>query len=146
MKYRTNITSTIAETEVVIYAKNLSSEVEQLQEYLDNFENKYRLKVRKEGETYWVPLSSIYRVFIENRKVIIRLETDSFTCNQSLSKIKEILPSHFLQISQSEIVNSHYLDHLHLNPNGLITIALLNGDETYSSRRYLKVIKKELKL
>ncbi|MGT2862994.1 LytTR family DNA-binding domain-containing protein [Streptococcus gallinaceus] len=57
-----------------------------------------------------------------------------------------MLPRDFLQISQSEIINLRYLDHLSLTGNGLVKIVLKNGAVTYSSRRYLKQIKEAIGL
>ncbi|MDO5515528.1 MAG: LytTR family DNA-binding domain-containing protein, partial [Staphylococcus xylosus] len=50
------------------------------------------------------------------------------------------------QISKSEIININYIDHLKLNKNGTIEIRFTNNDFTYSSRRYLPLIKEALKL
>jgi len=63
-----------------------------------------------------------------------------------LYQVLELLPADFLQISQSEIINTKQIDHLKLTGSGLIQITLKNGQITYSSRRYLKVIKEKLQL
>ena len=55
-----------------------------------------------------------------------------------LYQVLEILPTNFIQISQSEIINIDYISHLKLTPNGLVEIFLKNESFTYSSRRYLK--------
>ncbi|WP_329618719.1 LytTR family DNA-binding domain-containing protein [Staphylococcus equorum] len=49
-------------------------------------------------------------------------------------------------MSKSEIINIDYIDHLKLNKNGTIEIRFSNDDFTYSSRRYLSIIKEALKL
>lgn len=56
------------------------------------------------------------------------------------------MPPHFLQISQSEVVNLDQIKHLELTTNGLVLIHFLDDDQTYSSRRYLKTIKEVLGL
>ena len=49
-------------------------------------------------------------------------------------------------ISKSEIINVDYINYLQLNRNGTIEIKFKNNDFTYSSRRYLKIMKEALKL
>lgn len=56
------------------------------------------------------------------------------------------LPTSFIRISKSEIVNIEMIEKLLLEPNGLIRMYLKNEDYTYSSRRYLKSIKERLSL
>jgi len=63
-----------------------------------------------------------------------------------LYQVLDILPTTFIQISQSEIVNIDSISHLKLTPNGLVEIFLKNESFTYSSRRYLKTIKEKLEL
>lgn len=69
-----------------------------------------------------------------------------FTMNQRLYEIKSQLNTYFLQISKSEIININYIDYLKLNKNGTIEVRFTNSDFTYSSRRYLPLIKEALKL
>ena len=54
------------------------------------------------------------------------------------------LPSYFIKISQSEIVNLKEIERFNITPNGLVEIHLKNKETTYSSRRYLKAIKEKL--
>ena len=61
-----------------------------------------------------------------------------------LYQVLEKLPSHFLKISQSEIVNLKEIERFNITHNGLVEIHLKNKETTYSSRRYLKSIKEKL--
>lgn len=59
-------------------------------------------------------------------------------------QVLEKLPSYFIKISQSEIVNLKEIERFNITPNGLVEIYLKNKETTYSSRRYLKAIKEKL--
>lgn len=83
---------------------------------------------------------------MENKILTIYTWNQHFTLNERLYTIKKQLSSNFLQISKSEIINIDYIDHLKLNKNGTIEIRFSNDDFTYSSRRYLSIIKEALKL
>ena len=91
-------------------------------------------------------LDDVLRFNIENRKLLAWTAKNSYTVPLRLYQVKELLDQRFLQISQSEIVQVSMIDHLTLLPNGLIKMTLKNGDRTFSSRRYLKSIKKRLEL
>ncbi|MDW3785062.1 LytTR family DNA-binding domain-containing protein [Staphylococcus saprophyticus] len=69
-----------------------------------------------------------------------------YTMNQRLYEIKAQLNHSFLQISKSEIINVNFIDYLTLNKNGTIEIRFTDQSFTYSSRRYLPLIKEALKL
>ncbi|MGT2756635.1 LytTR family DNA-binding domain-containing protein [Streptococcus ovuberis] len=104
------------------------------------------MKAKKGQEVHLLEIDRIYRLVIEDKVVHIKTATQDFTSSDRLYQFKGTLPAHFLQISQSEIINLNRLDHLQLTPNGLVKLILKNGEVTYSSRRYLSSIKEALAL
>ena len=105
-----------------------------------------KIHVKKKDQIYLLDAKEIHRIYTENRQVRVQTAKDSYRAQQALYQLLQVLPNYFLQISQSEIINSQQISHLKLTPNGLIQIFLKNGDQTYSSRRYLKSIKERLQL
>jgi len=94
-----------------------------------------------------LPIVIIILIFyIENRKVLAETASQTYNIDLRLYQVLEILPTNFIQISQSEIINIDSISHLKLTPNGLVEIFLKNESFTYSSRRYLKTIKEKLEL
>ena len=85
-----------------------------------------------------------HRFYIENRQVVGETKDDHFILTGPLYQVSEDLPSYFLKISQSEIINTKEIDHLHFTTSGSVQIYLKNGSLAYSSRRYLKAIKEKL--
>ena len=147
MKVKLEIDERIVEDNVTIEAQAYTSQISNLVDYIHQLGKKTdRLTVRKGEEVHLLAESEIIRLVIEDKVVRVKTASDEFTTNLRLYQIKELLPANFLQISQSEIINLNHLDHLQLTSNGLVKLIMKNEDFTYSSRRYLKIIKETLRL
>ncbi|MEY8462166.1 LytTR family DNA-binding domain-containing protein [Streptococcus merionis] len=147
MKVQLTIADHILEDLVTIEAKTYTSRISQLVAYIQNLDQQIdRLTGKKGDEVHLLDLADIYRLVVDEKVVHIKTEKEDFTTNYRLYQVKDLLSSDFLQISQSEIINIKQLDHLQITPNGLVKLSLKNGDFTYSSRRYLKLIKEALGL
>lgn len=144
MKVEVQIDSHFQEEAVMITAPALSARVEQVRDFVEMLDQKERLRAKKEGETYLVEARLFHRFYIENRQVVGETKDDHFILTGPLYQVSEDLPSYFLKISQSEIINTKEIDHLHFTTSGSVQIYLKNGSLAYSSRRYLKAIKEKL--
>lgn len=144
MKTEVHIDSHFQEEAVTITAPRLSARVEQVRDFVEMLDQKERLRAKKEGETYLVETRLFHRFYIENRQVVGETKDDHFILTGPLYQLSEDLPIYFLKISQSEIINTKEIDHLHFTGSGSVQIYLKNGSLTYSSRRYLKAIKEKL--
>lgn len=144
MKTEVHIDSHFQEEAVTITAPRLSARVEQVRDFVEMLDQKERLRAKKDGETYLVETRLFHRFYIENRQVVGETKDDHFILTGPLYQLSEDLPIYFLQISQSEIINTKEIDHLHFTGSGSVQIYLKNGSLTYSSRRYLKAIKEKL--
>ena len=144
MKVEVHIDSHFQEEMVSITAPALSAHVEQVRDFVEMLDQKERLRAKKNGETYLVETHLFHRFYIENRQVVGETKDDHFILTGPLYQLSEDLPIYFLKISQSEIINTKEIDHLHFTGSGSVQIYLKNGSLTYSSRRYLKAIKEKL--
>lgn len=146
MKITLHIDQRFEEAEVILQAPQKTEQLEQIVDFVQQLDQDVRLKVKKDEEIYRIEPLEFDRIYIENRKVWLERGEDQYASSLRLYEIFELLPSPFLQISQSEIINTHRIHHLQQTPNGLVQIFMKNGAETYSSRRYLKAIKEKLSL
>ena len=146
MKVKLRIDSQVTEDSVSIEARLMTESIQELVHFAQHLDKEDKIHVKKEDEIYLLDAEEIHRIYTENRQVRVRTAKDSYRAQQALYQLLQVLPDYFLQISQSEIINSRQISRLKLTPNGLIQIFLKNGDQTYSSRRYLKSIKERLKL
>ena len=146
MKVKLRIDSQVTEDSVSIEARLVTESIQELVHFAQDLGKVDKIHVKKEDEIYLLDAKEIHRIYTENRQVRVRTAKDGYRAQQALYQLLQVLPDYFLQISQSEIINSRQISHLKLTPNGLIQIFLKNGDQTYSSRRYLKSIKERLQL
>lgn len=147
MKVKLAISPEIVEDLVTIEAQVMSEQVTHLVSYIQNLDKqRSSLTVKKGEQVYLVEHDEIVRLYLEDKVLQVETVGDSFTSNLRLYQVKEDLPANFLQISQSEIIHIKQLDHLKLTANGLVKLVMKNESVTYSSRRYLKVIKERLGL
>ena len=146
MKVQLHIDEKFSEEKVIIEAPALSDAIQQLMKFAQQLGKNKVIRAKKEEEIYLLDTAEIQRVYIENRQVWAETATGNYLLGLPLYQVLELLPTDFLQISQSEIINIKQIDHLKLTGSGLIQITLKNGQITYSSRRYLKAIKEKLQL
>ncbi|HFU4205443.1 TPA: LytTR family DNA-binding domain-containing protein [Streptococcus suis] len=147
MKVKLAISPEIVEDLVTIEAQAMSEQITNLVTYVQNLDKqRSSLTVKKGEQVYIVEHDEIVRLYLEDRLLQVETVENVYTSNLRLYQVKEDLPVNFLQISQSEIIHIKQLDHLKLTANGLVKLVMKNGSVTYSSRRYLKVIKERLGL
>ncbi|MBY5022814.1 LytTR family DNA-binding domain-containing protein [Streptococcus suis] len=147
MKVKLAISPEIVEDLVTIEAQAMSEQVSHLMTYIQNLDKqRSSLTVKKGEQVYLVEHDEIVRLYLEDKVLQVETVETTYTSNLRLYQVKEDLPANFLQISQSEIIHIKQLDHLKLTSNGLVKLVMKNGSVTYSSRRYLKIIKERLGL
>ena len=148
MKVELQISETYKEEKLIVQTPQPTEKVQKVIEFAENLDQKETIKGKIDDQVYLVKISKIQRFYIENRKVLAETASHTYTIDLRLYQVLDILPTTFIQISQSEIVNIDSISHLKLKltPNGLVEIFLKNESFTYSSRRYLKTIKEKLEL
>ncbi|MGQ7366354.1 LytTR family DNA-binding domain-containing protein [Streptococcus suis] len=147
MKVKLAISPDIVEDLVTIEAQAMSEQITNLVAYVQNLDKqRSSLTVKKGEQVYLLEHDEIVRLYLEDKVLQVETVETTYTSNLRLYQVKEDLPANFLQISQSEIIHIKQLDHLKLTANGLVKLVMKNGSVTYSSRRYLKVIKERLGL
>ena len=130
--------------EVVIYAHQLDEEVETLQKSIKELLTPQLLSVNKKREQYKVQQKAVVRIYRENRKLIIDTLDGYFESHQALRDMKRILSADFIQISQSELINRRHVQRVKITKTGLVELRLVGERTSYSSRRYLKILKEAL--
>ena len=146
MKVELQINETYEEEKLIVQTPQPTEKVQKVIEFAENLDQKETIKGKINDQVYLVKIGKIQRFYIENRKVLAETASHTYTTDLRLYQVLDILPTTFIQISQSEIVNIDAISHLKLTPNGLVEIFLKNESFTYSSRRYLKTIKEKLEL
>ena len=146
MKVELQINETYEEEKLIVQTPQPTEKVQKVIEFAENLDQKETIKGKIDDQVYLIKVSKIQRFYIENQKVLAETASQTYSIDLRLYQVLELLPTTFIQISQSEIVNIDAISHLKLTPNGLVEIFLKNESFTYSSRRHLKTIKEKLEL
>ena len=130
--------------ELNIHEKN--EFIEKIIDYIEN--EKYRsikLSCYKNGKIYKVKSDDIYFVETTKNTLLIHIENDVYEYKNRLYELEKILPSKFIRISKSTILNLEKV--LVYNPllNGLMEAKLINNETTYISRKYLREVRERIK-
>ena len=141
---RVKIDPTREEPLVVIHAAETSELVENLiyavERYIDN---EYPQIVAEDGDSVTMLNQwDIVRVFIENRKLVIKTESAEYRSRSTLQDLDEILdPDCFVRISRSEIINLKKAAGFDFSVAGTIKVLFEDGSETWVARRYVSAIR-----
>ena len=122
----------------------MDEEVETLQKSIKELLTPQLLSVKKKREQYKVQQKAVVRIYRENRKLIIDTLDGYFESHQALRDMKRILSADFIQISQSELINRRHVQRVKITKTGLVELRLVGERTSYSSRRYLKILKEAL--
>ena len=146
MKIEVKLDDSCEQPRVVIYAKSMTSEVEELLKKLGECEP--RLITGYAGEeAELIEQADIMRIYAANGKVFAVTTGGELRLRQRLYELEERLDAKlFVRISNSEIVNLKYVRRFDLSMAGTICVKLKDGSVAYVSRRYVSKIKRILGL
>ena len=149
MNLEIKIDENLKEPKITISSPTLSDEIKKITEILKNsFTLENKLNVYKDSNMYILNLDEIESIYASNNKVYVRtIKNETFTTKDKLYQLEELLKyTSFVRISNSEIVNFDKVERLNLKLTGTILLTFKSKNETYVSRRYIKLIKEYLKI
>ncbi|PTE70113.1 LytTR family transcriptional regulator [Staphylococcus devriesei] len=146
MKLRLFIAPEEKEKYLAIHAPKFDEDIQQIISHIENLDKLTQIYGKLDNEIYVLEVKTITSFRTHKNQVIALKDGQQFKLKDRLYELEMKLPTSFIRISKSEIVNIEMIEKLLLEPNGLIRMYLKNEDYTYSSRRYLKSIKERLSL
>ncbi|MCE5090124.1 DNA-binding response regulator [Staphylococcus devriesei] len=146
MKLKLFIAPEEKEKYLAIHAPQFDEEVQQIVSQVENLDKLTQIYGKLDNEIYVLEVKTITSFRTHKNQVIALKDGQQFKLKDRLYELEAKLPTSFIRISKSEIVNIEMIEKLLLEPNGLIRMYLKNEDYTYSSRRFLKSIKERLAL
>ena len=93
-----------------------------------------------------IRITDIYNITIEDEKTIIYVNDRKYQIKSRLYQLEQILPSNFVQINKSCIVNLSYIKRFNSSWSGMLMVEMKNGYIDYVSRRQIKNVKKRVGL
>lgn len=131
--------------EVLIRCNKRTYKIDKLESYIQSL-NQISIAFYKDDMEYFLDLNLI--LFFETTENSIRAHTidDVYKVNFRLYELEEQLPSYFLRISKSTIVN---INHIYAIEKNITSSSLIKFQKThkqvYVSRLYQKVLKEKMK-
>ena len=87
----------------------------------------------------------VIRVYVENRRLIVRTERGDFVVRKTLAEMEELLDAdRFLRISRSEVINLRKVSKFDFSLTGTIHVHFDDGSSTWVARRYVRAIQEKL--
>ena len=145
MKIEIDIDEKYPDTEVVIRANKLDSDVERLVAMMRMVN--MQIGVRKNDETYLLDVEKILYIEAVERKTFVYTSEETYESDLKLYEIEqELLERDFFRISKQSIVNIRMIKSLKSDINRKIRITLRNDEQIVVSRMYSDELRRKLGL
>lgn len=146
MKIEIELKKDIDERKVIIVTEAVDAEIEALMERISRERPQMLAGFSDDSVTLLAP-EEIIRIYAAAGKVYAVTVDDEFILKMRLYELESRLEQGiFVRVSNSEIVNLRKVRKFDLSYTGTIRVDLVNGDNTFVSRRYIGKIKKALGL
>lgn len=145
MKIEIDIDEKYSDTEVVIWANKLDSDVERLVAMMRMVN--MQIGVRKNDETYLLDVEKILYIEAVERKTFVYTSDETYESDLKLYEIEqELFERDFFRISKQSIVNIRMIKSLKSDINRKIRITLRNDEQIVVSRMYSDELRRKLGL
>ena len=139
-----NIAKKFVQPFITINAAEKNSEIENLAQSIDRLTDGWQIQGVIDGRKTMLSVYQIISFHTAGKDVVCQTEDLEYKVNQRIYELIQTLPKNqFVQISSSEIINVSSIKDLTLTKTGSYQINLNNGQTTYTSRRYMKLLRKE---
>lgn len=132
--------------EVVVYCRAITAEVEALANRLaDPAKSSTPPAFYKGDKQYFLSLHEILFFEVDNERVYAHAAEDSFEVKARLYEVEASLPSSFVRVSRSAIVNTQQVRSIQKGLTGVSHIAFRHSKkEIYGSRLYLPLLTQKM--
>lgn len=142
MKVKFEKKKDLEENFLVLQAKERTNEIDSIIKDIEHV--KTVLNCSNKDKNVLIPCNLFIRFFSCNKKIYGSTIDYEYLVKYRLYELESFLQKKFLRISNNEIINIEYIAKLEVTNAGIIIIYFKNGEQTSSSRRYLKSIKERL--
>jgi len=146
MKINIELNEKLIEDEIVIKCSKMNDTTQKIQRAIsDIIRQNQNMVFYKDGKEYFLPLDTILFFETNNKDIDSHTENDVFKVKYKLYELEEMLPSNFVRISKSTILNINKIYSIDKN---IISSSLVQFHKThkqvYVSRYYYKELRERL--
>ncbi len=140
MRIRIEIEENLTEDEVVIRSSSLNESIIAIQKNIaEAVRGRQQIMVMKGDKEYWLLLTEILFLETTENQVAVHSANQVFYTRLKLYELEELLPSVFMRVSKSAIVNTEKVRSIKKNITGASEVEFENCHKiAYVSRSYLK--------
>lgn len=146
MKVNLFVSKDIEEPYADIHTDELTDNITKAMSILESDDSSEMLAVKRGSDIALLEFSDVYMFRVENKQVKVYTENSEYQIKKALYQVEENLPSDFVRISKTTIVNLKKVERVAPSLRGMMFIQLKNGLKDNISRKYLPDFKQALDL
>lgn len=144
MRVEIKLLPEVAEPYAIIYAKELTDEIQQVLLSIEQPKEKL-FTVKQEDRLFIIDVKDIQMVRTEGGQVYVYNDAaQKFASAKRLYEVERLLGRDFIRISKGAIVNLMKIDHVDTNIFGSLDVIMKNGCVEGISRRYTQAFKSRI--
>ncbi|HAX02474.1 MAG: hypothetical protein A2Y45_04255 [Tenericutes bacterium GWC2_34_14] len=143
MKIKINVLEELDDIEVIIQAKEISSEVKNIERFISLYDVSFQVK--KDQRNFTISPREVYYVDAVDHDVFIYTKDDVYETSYKLYQLEEMFSSLLLRVNKNTLVNIKKIDSFKSSLNGRMEAELKNKDKIVISRMYVSKLKEALK-
>lgn len=129
-----------------LYIHEKTNSINTLIDYIENEKYKsIKLSCYKKDQLFKIKSDDIFYVETNKDTLLIHTNNETYESKHRLYELEKMLPSNFIRISKSTILNLEKVQLYKPLLNGLMEVQLINLEKTYISRKYLKEVRNSIK-
>ena len=140
MKIKIEIEDNLIEDEVIIRCSELDSNIQKIQAIISDIAaQEEQIAFTKEGKEYYFSLNDVLFFETNSRGIDSHTENDVFQVKYKLYELEEMLPSNFVRVSKSTILNVNKIYSIDKNIVSTSTVQFYKTHkQVHVSRHYYK--------
>ncbi|MGT2784651.1 LytTR family DNA-binding domain-containing protein [Streptococcus merionis] len=145
MKIKIELDDQLEDVEVVIRSKDLSGQVEQIQQALAQLSTS-ALVFYKGTSEYFLNLMDVLFFETDGAKIFAHTRDNAYEVRLKLYELEEHLPRYFCRVAKSTIVNTKPIYSLDRSFSGTSTVSFYKTHkQVHVSRHYYQLLKEKLR-
>lgn len=145
MKVKIEIDRDLIEDEVIIRCQSLNDEIQRIERSIHDVKSKPRIRFYQKDIEYYISLDEILFFETEGNLMIAHTRNDVYQVKRRLYELEELLPSYFIRVSKSTILNIHHIYSITKNITASSIVEFNKSHkQVYVSRMYYKILEQRL--
>lgn len=145
MKIRIEVDHDLNEDEIIIRCKSLNRQIQKVEQSIRDFSKTPGICFYQKDVEYYISLDEILFFETEGTMMLAHTVDEVYQVKYRLYELEELLPSYFLRVAKSTILNIHHIYSINKNITASSIVEFNKSHkQVYVSRMYYKILKQRL--